>query len=54
MDVLDNDDSESYILKFDDRFVIKSKLTQGSFGKIYAGEDTKDGESKDIVLKINE
>ena len=30
---------ESYIHKFDDRFVIKSKLTKGSFGKIYVGED---------------
>ena len=39
---------------FNDRFVIKKKLSQGSFGDVYAGEDTQKGAyNNQVVLKIN-
>ena len=41
--------------RFNDRFIIQGKLAKGSFGEVYAGEDTQSGvENKYIVLKVNE
>ena len=36
-----------------DRFVIRKKIAAGSFGKVYEGQDTHNG-NKDIILKVNE
>ena len=36
----------------ENRFIVKKKIANGSFGKIYEGVDTQDG-NKDIICKVN-
>ena len=36
-----------------DRFIIKKKIACGSFGQVYEGQDTHNG-NKDIICKIND
>ena len=40
-------------MQFEGRFIIKSKLTSGSFGKVYEGFDNLNG-NKPIICKIND
>ena len=37
----------------DSRYIIKKKLSKGSFGQVYEGLDTHNG-NKDIICKIND
>lgn len=37
----------------DNRFVIRKKLSKGSFGQVYSGTDTHNG-NQEIICKIND